>query len=1136
MLSRCSFHSSISINTRCHPRSSFDGFYEALSFQSSRFFADKVNPPKAQLNEWYMKKYGETCMNESSFKFEEHFHDGRIWWTASFTCPKSEETYEAGTLSDEDFYDSWSWSKGDRRVPILVDNKLYYQRIKTAIHAAAGRRLDSIHLENSHSKPKFCDEDPINQQFTPTEESNRLSEYNKGDDKIESETLKVKEEAVESEVSKEVEKNSRDGETAILPDRENAKSSPKDALHQYYDKINCPLQKEMFESVLHRQETTWWSTNFICPVSGKEYKSGSLLDEDMFGETRYLNGRPYYQRKRSASHAAAAMAIDDIYFQLTGKVEPRLCGEDPSLDECIYEHPDSENRQLTEISEVSKNITLRSFRDDVIEQDQESLEGISIQSVNPSQSNTLQRVMEAWSDSFAPVDTNKSDQSFMMHVSESPVEERERIVNSARSWIQKLQPGGDDTPRYTLFRNYLQVISLSSCNAILSALAKANQIQNGRDVQEIADEVFNFLWSWSKPNTDTYNTYMKCLHGEDATVAEIAYEILLDMSAGKILNNKNVIPSPNIETFHTVMTLWAKAGDVDRCQSIINLMEERSMLSNQLTFEIMLSSFAHGRFDQCRVSKFVEEIKERKLLSNDAYFHPLRWGGKLCVTGTIPWDCFKDITDGKFLDVPIQDDVIEAEQIERWVNSIGESPELELSIGCYEAVIQAWLRTGTQHGFKKAERWALRSLADASPTLQPRLQTFLPLLATLVYLSDGPHRLKEWSSRLEDLGTLHPPLCPDGRVKSMLLFSQRLYQESLGENSDLEKAKVAATESSIELESLCKDLITHHSLGTKNFVSIETVTFCDVVRCWESFAKKAISKGNEDETNAAIISIVNVASQFRKLTNKLESILPQRDDSTVETFVECNHDTTSLQMQLSHLMHRSSDFYVTIMSSLSEVEKARNSKLGKGENDFEDDTITMLYLLEVESILRNFDEMHSILPKIRGNRVGFDLYFRDSFPYHGESDKYRATRVQLCSKIVGIISKIDKKQYLGDKVRILMLVLKVMIENKEQTFEKSEVYNVYLGIIKAFQSVEGNEGQHLLHHLIQKLSEEGKNKIDPNELNKLISLVKKNKGANGTPVTGKKVVKKTNARSKGRPKKTKSRKVKLNKRPRLRVA
>mmetsp|Transcript_8947 Transcript_8947/g.13887 ORF Transcript_8947/g.13887 Transcript_8947/m.13887 type:complete len:1135 (+) Transcript_8947:237-3641(+) len=1133
MLSRTVFQRSLKSTNRFHSQSPAHNLNHALPLRSLRFLSNVVDPPKRQLYEWYTKEYGDACLNESSFQFEEHFREGESWWTARFICPKTQEIYEAGTLLDEEFYDIWSWSKGDRRIPIQVDDKFYYRRIKTALHAAAGRRLDAIHLENALNKQKFCSEDHTVQMQSPVT-TNIASGSIKNDDKEENRKSNLEGIALVDKAVGSIKKNTNSGEALVLPDMENAKISPKAALHDYYNKIERLVSSEMFKPVEHPQEkvgnlaTSWWSTSFVCPQSGREYTSGSLLDEETFGEVRYLKGRPYYHRKKSALHAAAAVALDDIYFQLTGTKEPRLCGEDPSLVGSVYEHANNLNRQLTETSESSKSIVLPHFRNNCIQHDQNSPEDLSFRSSRTSQSNTLQRVMEAWSDSFASGETHKSDQSSLLRL-RSPIEERKRILNDAKLWVEKLQPGEMGSPRFTLFHNYLQVTSLASCNAILSTLAKANAIRNGRDVQEIADHVFNFLWSCSKPNTETYNSYMQCLHGEPSTVAEITYEILLDMIAGKIVTNKKRIPSPDIETFHTVMKIWAKTGDVDRCQSLSNLMEHQNINSDQYTFEILLSSFAHGRFDQDRVLNLIEDIEDKKLLCNAAYFYPLRWGGKRCVTGTIPWDCSRDVVDREFREIPNQDDVKEAEHIEKWVQFIDESPDLELSIGCYEAVIQAWLRTGTLHGLEKAELWAGRSLTNASGTLQPRLQTFLPILAVLVYLDKGSHRINEWSTKLEELSKQYPQLRPDGRVKAMILLSWRLYQESLHEDYDLDKAEAAARESSNELDSMCEDLVNYHSLGKGNLIFIETATFCDVMRCLESFAKKKVIQGNKNEAEAAVTSIINIASKFRKVTNKLKSALLQRDDSVVKAFKGCNDDSTELQLQLRHLIHRSPDLYVTVTSSLLKIEQARNSSAPASEKICEDDYLTMLYLIEAEGILRNFNVMHKLLPEIGGALAGYEPHYQDSFPYHGESDTYRATKIELCAKIVSMIAMLDKKQYLGDKIRVLKLVLKVIAENQLEPYEKAQVSSLYLHVIKVLKCIEGKEGRDLLTLFIQVISEEGENRIGPTELNQLI------KSANKSPVAAK-PMKKANARSKSRYSKSKSKKVKLNQRSRLRMA
>jgi hypothetical protein len=138
--------------------------------------------------------------------------------------------------------------------------------------------------------------------------------------------------------------------------------------------------------------------------------------------------------------------------------------------------------------------------------------------------------------------------------------------------------------------------SLPFCNSLLFALSKANQIQNGRDIQAIADKIFKFVKSKHEPDADTVCAYILCLCGLPTSVAQKAQDILQNMVSSK-LQPENTVPALTADVFHTVIDLWACAGDAAKCQEIVDLIVSSQMAIDSSVARVMVSSLAHGTFN-----------------------------------------------------------------------------------------------------------------------------------------------------------------------------------------------------------------------------------------------------------------------------------------------------------------------------------------------------------------------------------------------------------------------------------------------------------------------------------------------------------------------------------------------------------
>lgn len=1037
--------------------------------------------PRSELKIWYDKKHRKLALNESSFQFEDRFHEGKVWWTARFICPDTNKVFQAGTLdSKKKLFKNWTWSKAESRETIEFDNKIYYQKMKTAMHAAAGRRLDSIAYEELGSKRrKYCLEKPA-----ATEEMSDAGSIETASSPV----AKTETEQVESVASVETPELARQ-EVSKVSYLYNVATgqSPKCALHNHYASSDIRVGDNDYELNLH-EGGNCWSVNFTCPKTERVYTSGTLREDAGFifaiGEIVYLKGQPYYDNTKAASQAAAARALDHIQFELHGTTEPRLCQEDPSSLDSVYENPDAQQLKPQGKKKEEDTVSTVKFFDEEMNGEQDSMDDLTLQSTTLLSSTTLDRVMEAWSDGvgMASSETASPSNDAALPLTWTPMQERKKILSEAKAWLDSLQSKtAKQTDTFVRFRHILHVSVLTSCNAILTVLAKANQIRNGSDIQAIADLVFNFLWSGSKPNTETYNMYMQCLSGEPGKVAQMAQEILLEMMSGKEVAG-NQIPSPTVETFNTVIKLWAWAGDAGQCQEVFKLMNSREVKVNTETGINMLSSLAYSKFDYKAASAGIKFMKETDIFDKSAYYTPLRWSGKQVGGNVFPWDDIADLYSNGLASSMTEDSKTEAEAIDKWVSNIEESEDLDISIGCYEAVIQAWVRTGTREGLEKAEKWASRAFNSASNgTFQPRLQTYYPILAAWAFSGEEAVELTERIEKLREWSNTYPHLQQEGRINSIRLLATRRYLTSLlskdrATNADMESARSAAAESLQELTLQCAQLVEYHSEKESRPSFLETSAFIDVLSCLGTYGQGVAQRKDEKEAKVAANSILATVTQFQLTLKGLHTVLRNNDDTTSDELSEEDDATDPvLRLQLNHFLNGATGVYKCALSHINEIENA----LAEPNSSVESLSLSATSLPEIESMLRSSEECRQLLTVQGGTNALTKVCFSDHFSFHDSNEKGDTpSQFDLCSKAVEVITKSTDGQCTSDQVRVLALIIDVALDDAQLGPEPIQLSNLCSDIVGFLQSTaRPDEKEAILQYFLRTISGKAKSTI-----------------------------------------------------------
>lgn len=1028
--------------------------------------------PQGILKAYYISKHSghpsvPDLLNDLAFEFEEQKWGQRTWHTARFVCPLTKQVYEAGKLSSRDIYEQWNWSKGDRKNPIRMNDKLYYARKQTAAHAAAARWVDSINsLQSGQLSPEesYCVDDLA--LLSTIHDVDNMSD----DDRI---GVGAQVGGLSVDHPDPMERRKRNEAHQHLLKLIASSCSPTTVLLEYYQLMNFEFDIDMIESTpisALNNETSriWWKASFVCPLSGKLYRSGSLKDETKSGKCFYFDDEPYYHRRKWARHAAAAVALDDIFFQITGDAtQDRLCHDDPSRPDDVYKHPDADNCYLI----ITNSLEPMVENEPEVHPVEEEYVLVPIEGGR----NTLERVLEGWSKQTTTVNNSLHSPSALLPLTWNPLQQRAKIVHEAEAWF----PREDEKPQkwkgYVTFKNPTwQMASLTFCNSLLFALSKANQIQNGPDVQVIADEIFDFVKSKHEPDADTVCAYILCLSGSPQSVAQKAHDILQDMITSKSIHGKEV-PALTADVFHTVIDLWACAGDAAKCQEVVASMVSSQMVIDSSIARVVVSSLAHGTFNLGAMKSIIEKFSEVGVLDKETYYAPLRWSGKHFKTGTVPWDNFAEIYRQGFSKAASKQSTEEAHDLASWVSNLINDENLTVVIGCYETVIQAWVRTGTRFGLQQAELWAKRVLNDASKNdnLQPTLKTFHPILAALAHSGEDLSRLKNQIERIKRDGTIEV----DGRIHALPLLAWKRREESLHlphVKYDVSKGKLAVTESLNEVTRLCEMVESYHSSQSDIPIFLESSAFCDALTCVGSFGKQRASNGDRTETDVAIDSIFRIVGQYQATIRKLQAlasevqngIIDDDDDDDEEKEVVDRVETTKaiFKLQLCHLLNGAPGLFRCALHCLSDIDKALTSQSEKHERMRRSSIIQLLP--EIETMLRVAVKCDLLLQSLESSDVGLTVQYADGFSYQGDSTKYLASRTDLCFTVAELLATTDnnKDLYCGDKARIIRLVVDMVIN--DTNLSTGQMTNGCVRIMHALKLIkESKEKEGLLRHV-----------------------------------------------------------------------
>jgi len=1050
----------------------------------------------------------------------------RVAWTAEYTCPISGRVIKCGRIrldsipsksksvlngvdkvmeldltkiEDDDDDENGDDTKGDADAGTENGERtLFYTRKHIAIQAAAARALDIYRYEETQIKePRTCAEDPaVNSSMTRHKKSNEVNISTKKRATEVATDMKT-EEASNQTASKEGEEPLFRGSPSWELDffyRSHLNHTPKDPVNSF---MECEMATHAGNSV--------WTARFTCPVSGRIFQTGTLRPEYSQGVKKHPGNsfeirspgksslkRIFYQRKSTATHAAAARALDLLRFERDGTLEPRLCDEDP-LEYGMDSDSDGEEEGDDDESQDEKDTDLVPYDEPLpisspklkveliksspspeVKEEVLSPASDSVDGADDREDETLN--VEIWDDED---DDDSSWDSDQFVVEQSPSLNNQSPALNVLSSLTKSSNSGSvlnlevlgssivesEDSRYSRLWNeaYLWVESqgrrpkasaslhgidlpprqrcsntLAIAKSLLASLGELNYSSFSplHSSQGPAFAILNFLWDTkhAKPDTEVYNLYMRCLEATDPVTRAIRAESIVERMKSRGSLQGHLPPKPDAESFNTLLGIWAQVGGENGRYSKM----EPSFEPTKDSFLAVLSSSSYGGDDvvfdlefakQC-VNKMKQEEEQGSKYEVDIRVMnaPLRWSGGLLWKKTRPhtrrikWDNLLAAYSNGFRQYSESDPLVQnAQNIEQWVNGMGEyevAPDLE----SFEAMIQAWARTGTREGLEKAES-LIEEIAD-SPNLSFRIQTFHPILAAWLYVqhSDSPSKILKWIDYIksrddEALKRSFSGGLPDRRFVCLELAS-RILQLGQDANSksvndfSMEDVHALPRQCSELLERMVEDIKDSSDQDHSKHLHMVIEPFLLTMTAWSRSIPPKCS--NPEVYRATIESMIEVVDSFESVVQEAAARETRQTEMAAEGLSE------DLRLLVSHSYAIHSCF----------VARMRDVALKWQDQQAENQLNALLpFICDLERVVRRMEETHQIGKTVSAGEDWPHLVYADRYKYdfHLMMDlPSRPDKGADCWSLASLLESIQvKESYVPDLISLCYLLKKI---------------------------------------------------------------------------------------------------------------
>ena len=489
-----------------------------------------------------------------------------------------------------------------------------------------------------------------------------------------------------------------------------------------------------------------------------------------------------------------------------------------------------------------------------------------------------------------------------------PIYEVKHTTEWVKGWVRRERRESNDA-RYKNDPNAQRLIVkelsgealLVRAKSVLTCLAQAiDDVPLGQQVigtQNAAFSVLKLLWESkdAKPDADVYNLYIKCLDGPDGhVVAEKADVVVQCMQKGQSTNGY-IPPPPNVNTFNTLIDLYAQPGKVRHEKALQYFSPTAS------TYWTLLATEAYKRnlnddkaiFDDNFCRECISNIRDSSDTTVDdveLMNAPLRWsGGRKAFRRRIPWPNYAIFLREGFREYDEESlGVQRAKEIQEWVESNPCLPGVQPNIESYEAVIQGWLRTATRKGLGHAEDILNELLQEPTDSpCYPRLQTFHPVLISWLY--SGAHndgeKIRDWTDRIFAEAKKSNKIVPDVRIYEMAIHARLSILKKSYEGNDkltFDESLALAMECSDLLSQFCENALESYADSEGPiFISLWR-PFVFTMNAWQMCARARNNKshGRYNVVPGIVLAqLKRTRTEFENLSSAIAEYegIPQKD-------------------------------------------------------------------------------------------------------------------------------------------------------------------------------------------------------------------------------------------------------------------
>ena len=595
-----------------------------------------------------------------------------------------------------------------------------------------------------------------------------------------------------------------------------------------------------------------------------------------------------------------------------------------------------------------------------------------------------------------------------------------------------------------------------------------SHIDDIESVEDIATNIITLILRMSelsqkdihRPNTETFNQFLRCLRRTNAYETALAAESYLNnlQSGGLFHGLANI--KPDTQSFNAVMQHFSSVhNNLSSHQKLFELFfhlcNDPDLKPDKTSFLIALKGLAkysdNEVFDVERAIQWKNSIDEYLLEHKVPSFD----FDVDMYNALIPkLDSIQELNEKLqiiFEDGFRHDDntkatkaIQNAENLEKWISFMEHRSHTENdtylfpNTKTFEALIYAWIKTGTQNGLLRAEYWANQALEASSTEMSDtaRLETFYPIVSAWAQSGEnlGIEKVEKWIDKLSDMSSTSPHLHPDYTIRSKLIIAKCRNQELSSRNHINSSLDIGE-----EIDSSAKDCsdsllqLLHEIKQAKrgNIDNFDISPFEATLDSWNRCISPTLGENEIQNIVTEMLGNINTFKEFRMLF--YESCLTQEKKFQA---MDANNSHSLIKTQDPKL--------IKLLSDTASLYKRFISYL-RQHNSIQPD----MYFHHVEKLFRHYETQEPCCGNLQGTRIS-----RQTIDFYNEA-------LEWCKALH------HPTQY-GDTIRLAMYIFDQCKQHYEhQRLEEIEMLQISHKIIDIVNSAipRDNEKRMILRRI-----------------------------------------------------------------------